>query len=364
MNTQKYILTCQSGLESLVKRECERLGLSHIHAQDRLVEASGVPKNIYELLVWSRFANRVYLELGRAEVQDFDRLYDLIDGVNWSEYLDRSHDIIIDASSTRSDLSSVPAIQSMGKKAIYENMRILGDVNTYRKIETHILILIIDNTAHILLDVTGDPLHKRGYRTEAGEAPIKENLWAALVAFSGWRYKSPLFDPCAGSGTIAIEAAMMARNIAPWLQRHFRIEDLPFHDSQILETVQEEARAKSYPSGSYQILAQDIDPEMIRIAQSNARRAWVEEDITFLVGDALDPDGTYAKFAGMTISNPPYGKRLEWINLDDLYETLLGKIRMHGGGLITSYHIDDIRPLSNKKLLNGSEECRFWYRKN
>jgi putative N6-adenine-specific DNA methylase len=215
MNTQRYILTCQSGLESLVKRECEKLGLSHIHAQDRLVEASGKEKNLYELLIWTRFANRVYLELGRAEVRDFDQLYDLIDGIDWTRYLDRTHHIVIDASSTRSDLSSVPAIQSMGKKAIYENMRILGEVTTRDPIETHILILIINNIAYILLDVTGDPLHKRGYRTEAGEAPIKENLAAALVAFSGWRYKFPIFDPCAGSGTIAIEAAMMARNIAP-----------------------------------------------------------------------------------------------------------------------------------------------------
>jgi putative N6-adenine-specific DNA methylase len=296
MNTQRYIITCQSGLESLVKRECEKLGLNHIHAQDRLVEASGVPKNLYELLIWSRFANRVYLELGRAEVRDFDTLYTLVDSIDWEHYLDRSHDIIIDASSTRSDLSSVPAIQSMGKKALYENMRIMGNVTTRNPVETHVLILIINNIAYILLDVTGDPLHKRGYRTEAGEAPIKENLAAALVAFSGWRYKAPLFDPCAGSGTIAIEAALMARNIAPGLHRHFRVEDLPLHDGRLLESTQAEAQSKSYPSGSYQILAQDIDPTMIPIAEANARRAGVSEDITFMTGDVLDNSSRYATY--------------------------------------------------------------------
>jgi putative N6-adenine-specific DNA methylase len=311
MNTQRYILTCQSGLESLVKRECEKLGLNHIHVQDRLVEATGSNKQLYELLIWSRFANRVYIELGRAEVRNFDTLYTLIDSIDWEKYLDRSHDIIIDASSTRSDLSSVPAIQSMGKKAVYENMRILGEPTNRNPIETHILILIINNIAYVLLDVTGDPLHKRGYRTESGEAPIKENLAAALVAFSGWRYKSPLFDPCAGSGTIPIEAAMMARNIAPGIKRHFRIEDLPFHDAQLFENIQVEANTKSYPSGSYRIFTQDIDPAMIHIAESNARRAGVSEDITFLVGDTLDTQGTYAQFEGTTITNPPYGKRLE-----------------------------------------------------
>jgi putative N6-adenine-specific DNA methylase len=115
--------------------------------------------------------------------------------------------------------------------------------------EVHILILIIDNIAHILLDVTGDPLHKRGYRREAGEAPIKENLAAALLAFSGWRYREPLVDPFCGSGTIAIEAALMARNIAPGLFRHFRVEELPFFESDMMEIVRDEAEKKIYPSG-------------------------------------------------------------------------------------------------------------------
>jgi 23S rRNA G2445 N2-methylase RlmL len=267
---QHFVLTCQSGLESLVKRECERLHVSDIRAQDRLVKCAGTPENMYELLVWSRFSNRVYLSLAEERVIDFDSLYALCEGIEWNNYLTGREYIVVEASSTRSALMSVPSIQSIAQKSIYGTM---NTPNTTSGIEVHILILIIDDIAHILLDVTGDPLHKRGYRTEAGEAPIKENLAAALVAFANWKYSTPLVDPFCGSGTIAIESAMIARNIAPGLARHFRIESLPCHDKELLAGVRTRGTAKSYPSGKYKIYASDIDPEMVRIARKNAERA-------------------------------------------------------------------------------------------
>jgi putative N6-adenine-specific DNA methylase len=265
-----FVLTCQSGLESLVKRECERIGLQDIHAQDRLVKCGGSEKNMYELLIWSRFANRVYLSLSESRIIDFDTLHDTLSSIEWSEYLTGKERIVIEASSTKSTLASVPTIQSVGQNAIFST---LVTPNYTNDTEVHILILIIDDIAHILLDVTGDPLHKRGYRREAGEAPLKENLAAALLAFSGWKYKQPLMDPFCGSGTIAIEAAMMARGIAPGLFRGFRIEELPCFSESLLENVRAEAEKKIYPSGSYTIIASDIEPEMIRISEENARRA-------------------------------------------------------------------------------------------
>jgi 23S rRNA G2445 N2-methylase RlmL len=168
-----FLLTCQSGLESLVKRECEKLRLTDIRAQDRLVKCSGSNKNLYELLVWSRFANRVYLSLGEAKITDFDKLFDLCSDIDWNAHLTGRERIVIEASSTRSALESVPTIQAVAQKAIFSTM---NTPNTTSGVEVHILILIIDDIAHILLDVTGEPLHKRGYRIEAGEAPIKENL--------------------------------------------------------------------------------------------------------------------------------------------------------------------------------------------
>jgi len=265
-----FLLTCQSGLESLVKHDCERLRLEDIHAQDRLVKCSGTEKNLYELLIWSRFANRVYLSLAEESITDFERLFAVCADIDWSTHLTGRERIVIEASSTRSTLESVPTIQAVAQKAIFSTM---NTPNTTSGVEVHILILVIDDIAHILLDVTGEPLHKRGYRIEAGEAPIKENLAAALVAWSNWKYSSPLIDPFCGSGTIPIEAAMIARNIAPGLMRHFRIESLISHNKELFAEVKTEAKSKSYPSGKYTIIGRDIEPEMIRIALGNAMRA-------------------------------------------------------------------------------------------
>lgn len=185
-------LTCQSGLESLVRRESEKLGLTETTGQDRLVSGKGSLEVVYRLLIGSRFANRVYMEIGNAKITDFDTLHDILADMSWGDYLTGRENIIIEASSTRSVLTSTPTIQSVAQKAIFSTLHTPNNANA---IEVHVLILIVDDIAHILLDVTGDPLHKRGYRKEAGEAPLKENLAAALVAFSGWRYKEPLSDP-------------------------------------------------------------------------------------------------------------------------------------------------------------------------
>jgi putative N6-adenine-specific DNA methylase len=205
-------ITCQSGLESLVRRESEKIGLKEVKVQDRLISGLGNLTQAYELLVRSRFANRIYIDIHTAKITDFDTLHDTLADISWGDYLTGKELIVIEASSTRSTLSSIPTIQSVSQKAIFST---LHTPNNAHAVEVHILILIIDDIAHILLDITGDPLHKRGYREEAGEAPIKENLAAALVAFTSWKYREPLFDPFCGSGTIAIEAAMLARNIAP-----------------------------------------------------------------------------------------------------------------------------------------------------
>jgi putative N6-adenine-specific DNA methylase len=335
----------------------EKIWLSDIRGQDRLVSGTGELKQLYELLVWSRFANKVYINLSEEKITDFDGLFDLMSQIEWSKYLDLSHRIVLDASSTRSTLSSTPTIQSISEKALEESV---GKLNPISDIETHILILIIDDIAHILLDVTGDPLHKRGYRSEAWEAPIKENLAAALVAFSGWRYKEPLLDPFCGSGTIPIEAAMMARNIPPGLSRSFRIESLPFYDISLLREVKLEAKGKIYPTGNYKIYASDKDHKLVKIAYENARRAGVEKDIEFSSEDFVG--GSISEWITI-VTNPPYGKRIWWENLAEIYKELYNKIISNGGWFITSFSLETTLGLSNKKLLNGADECRFWYKK-
>ena len=152
---------------------------------------------------------------------------------------------------------------------------------------------------------------------------------------------------------------MMARNIAPGGDRRFRIESLPFHDAEELTSVRNIARMKAYPSGAYQIFASDIDPEMIEIAKANAERAGVGSDITFSISNFLEATSE----VGTTVTNPPYGKRLESDDLDEIYKRLIAKVSGYGGGFITNYPVDVRFGLANRKLLNGSEECRFYYKK-
>jgi putative N6-adenine-specific DNA methylase len=305
----------------------------------------------------SRFANRVYLNLGTAKVVDFDELFALVANIRWKEYINSNLPIIVDASSSRSILTSVPTIQSIWQKAIFESW-----VTSWKQSgiqELHILILIIDDTARILLDVTGEALHKRGYRTEQGEAPIKETLAAWLVAMSGWRYKEPLWDPCCGSGTLAIEAALMARNIAPGLGRKFRFMDLPFYEEIEYENIKEDLQEKEFV-WKYTITASDRDPEIIAIAKRNALRAWVRENIHFECEDFVDTDES----RWTIVTNPPYGNRLKDENLGDLYTKLIHEVQKNGWWFITSFPVDVRHGLANKKLLNGNEECRFWYKKD
>lgn len=351
------LLTCQSGLEWLVRREALKLGLEKSTWQDRIVEWIWSIDTMMKLCMGSRFANRVYLNLWSWMVEDFDTLYTLIANIHWNEYISPNLQLIIDGSSARSTLSSVPTIQSIGQKAI---------IDTYGKMpgkpwnqeELHILILIIDNTARILLDITGEALHKRWYRTEQGEAPIKETLAAWLVAMSAWRYKEAFWDPFCGSGTIAIEAALMARNIAPWLSRRFRFMDLPFYNASVYENIKEDLQESEFV-GKYNILATDRDPEIIAIAKRNALRAGVRENIHFECEDFLDSsDSTWT-----IVTNPPYGNRLKDENLGELYTKLIHTVQENGGWFITSFTVDVRHGLANKKLLNGNEECRFWYKK-
>jgi putative N6-adenine-specific DNA methylase len=315
---------------------------------------------LYTLLIGSRFANRVYLSVWNAPVHTFDDLYTLCSSINWKEYISGKERIIIESATKKSQLTSIPTIQSISQKAIFSTLLTPNNTNGT---EVHILILLIDNVARILIDVTGDPLHKRWYRKESGEAPIKENLAAALVAFSYWKYTETLYDPFCGSGTIAIEAAMIARNIAPGMHRHFRIAELPCFSPELFESAKKRAQSSIYPSGKYHILARDIDPEMIEIAKRNALRAGVGDDIVFESGNFLDKQPIPLSESYTLLTNPPYGNRLTSPTLSEIYTQLIHDIEQHGWGCITSVDIGK-HSLSNKKLLNWGEECRFWYKKH
>lgn len=331
------------------------------------MRASATEKQIYEALIWNRFANRVYLELASEKVETFDELFSFTEAISWEKYLPAGIAIVTEATAIKSTLSHTPSIQSIAKKAIVKQLT--DGTGTHRLYEdrtgdeAHIQIFVIENVAYILLDITGNALHKRGWRTESGEAPIKETLAAAIVALSGWKFREKFLDPFCGSGTIAIEAALLARNIAPGIGRHFAIENFRNFNKNLFDEVRREAREKFFPSGNYQIFGSDLDEETLQKAKNNAMRAGVEADIIFEKSDFFDASVTEKTWI---VTNPPYNVRLE--TDDEFYKNFLEKMlaREISGGFITSYECEknpNIKHFKDRKLYNGGLAARF-YKKN
>jgi len=216
----KYILSTIAWVESIAKKEIERQGWKIIEVNDRSVEFEGDSKTMVRVNLWSRVGNKVYQVLEESgRIDDFDKLYDLVSKIDFKKYFHHDYPIIVKAKSINSKLTATPSIQKIVKKAIIDSItdksgdKVIED----RELEKfEIMVVIINDKAKILLNTSGEALHKRWYRTETWDAPIKESLAAALVLLSGWRFKQNFYDIFCGSGTIAIEAAMIAKNIAPW----------------------------------------------------------------------------------------------------------------------------------------------------
>lgn len=366
----QFFITCQAWLETLIRKESEKFWLKNTTWQDRLIRWNWDEKTIYSLLINSRFANRIYLEITNQKVQTFDELFEIVEKIEWKKFLPNWIEIVTEATAIKSQLSHTPSIQSITKKAIVKNLtEWTGTHHLYENRnwnEAHIQVFVIENIAYILLDITGNALHKRWYRLETGDAPIKETLAAALVALSGWKFKEKFCDPFCGSGTFAIESAILARNIAPGLYRNFAIQNFPIFNKNLFLEAKNLAESKIFPSGKYQIFARDIDEKMIKIAKDNAIRAWVGNDIIFEVKNFFDE-----KIEEKTwiVTNPPYWIRLENENDEIFYKNFLKKFANENivWGFITSY--DKIFELTNRKnykdrkIFNGWLEARF-YKKN
>lgn len=303
----------------------------------------------------------------------------MVSEINWEDYLPKDATIVTEAVSVKSGLSHAPSIQSITKKAIVTRITKNTSSSYYyedHRQEVHVQVFLLDNTTYIGLDITGIPLHRRGYRTEAGDAPIKENLAAALITLSDWKYRLPLWDPFCGSGTIAIEAALLARNIAPGLGRSFAVERFPFFNLSLYRQAQKHLKAQIYPSGTYTIIASDHDASVVEKAERNAKRAQVDMDITFSVQTFRD--NTYKETLALfgdarpitMISNPPYGERLVPEEMEVLYQDILSTLNSPDilGGIITSSEIwENMVPkkhFRDRKLYNGNLPARFWLKKS
>jgi putative N6-adenine-specific DNA methylase len=366
----KYVLSTIAWVESIAKKEIERQWGKIEEVTDRLVTFSWWLELIPRVNMWSRVGNKLYMMMAEQDnVTDFDSLFDLINSINWKKIFKQDFPIYVKSSSVRSELFSARTIQSIWKKAIVKSL--VGEhwvVNEDQDLQkAEIFILIIDNKVRVLLNTSGNALHMRWYRTQAWEAPIKESLAAALVLLSNWRFKEAFYDPFCGSWTIAIEALMIAKNIAPWLKRAFAYEKLKLIDWETSENERALARKKTF-DWDYRIFASDLDEEMVELAKENAARAGLVWEINFEKKDfreLLDKELSWT-----LVSNPPYWERLKDENMKSLYNNIDKLFRINPdlwGWIISSYmEFDDLvkkDTYKKRKLYNWWEKCYFWRKK-
>ena len=305
----ELIATATFGLEAVVRREIEELGYEIIKTEDGKVTFAGDERAIVRSNLWLRCADRVLLKTCEFQALEFEDLFQGIKAYPWEEIIPEDGKFTVTCSTVKSKLHNPPAIQSVSKKAIVERMSEAYGIERFAETgaEYTVKVTMLKDRATITIDTSGSGLHKRGYRVAAVDAPIKETLAAALVQLSFFRPGRILADPCCGSGTIPIEAAMIGMNIAPGLSRTFACEKWDIIPRQIWKEERSAAFAAiTRPEGK--IYASDIDPKAVRAAQENAAEAGVDEYIEFKRADVKELDRLGER--GIIITNPPYGERI------------------------------------------------------
>lgn len=370
METIQLVAPCHFGMEAVLKREIYDLGYDITKVEDGRVTFEGDLEAICRSNIFLRTAERVMVQIGRFHATTFDELYENMKALSWEDWIPQDGKFWVKkASSVKSKLFSASDIQSICKKAMVDRLKMTYHTDWFKEdgASFPVRIFLLKDEVTVALDTTGDPLHKRGYRTWTSKAPISETLAAALIMLTPWRADRILVDPFCGSGTFLIEAAMMAANIAPGMNRSFTAEAWThLIPKQMWYDVVEEAEEMVDTDISCDLQGYDLDPDMIRIARANAKQAGVDHLIHFQQRDVADLK--HSKKYGFIITNPPYGERLEdKKDLPALYATIgqvyrdLDAWSMY---LITSYEEAERyigrKADKNRKLYNGMIRTYFY----
>mgnify|MGYP002569158289 CR=1 FL=1 len=370
MDTYELVVPCHFGLEAVTKREIYDLGYEITRVEDGRVTFAGDAEAICRANIFLRSAERVLLQVGRFRATTFDELFEGIKALPWEDYIPKDGKFWVKkASSIKSKLFSPSDIQSIAKKAMVERLKNVYRLNWFPEdgAPYPVRIFLLKDEVMVTLDTSGDSLHKRGYRLMTSKAPLTETLAAALIMLTPWNKTRILVDPFCGSGTIPIEAAMMAANMAPGMNRSFLAESWTHIISrkEWYACMDEAAELVDF-SQMPDIQGYDIDDEMVRIARENAKLAGVEQYIHFQRRgiEAL----SHPKKYGFIITNPPYGERLEDKNtIASIYRTLGERYRQLDSWslyMITSY--EDAQQMigrkadKNRKIYNGMLKTYYY----
>ena len=371
MTEFKLVATSAMGLESLVADEVKALGYKTT-SENGKIYFQGDELAIAKTNLWLRVADRVRIVAGEFEATTFDDLFEQTKAIPWERFLPVDAEFPVAGKSVKSTLYSVPDCQAIVKKAIVERLKIaykrigfFDESGPLFKLE----VSILKDKVTLTIDSSGTGLHKRGYRLAQGDAPLKETLAAALVKVSRWNPNRPFVDPFCGSGTIAIEAAMIGQNIAPGYNREFLSEEWPWINKNIWDQVREEAEDLAKYDQPLDISGFDYDPRMIKVAQENAAGAGFMDLIKFQTCDVRDL--TLDSLNGVMVGNPPYGERLGEVEEAEEITQELGRI-MKNYPSWSVYMLSSLenyekmyghRATKKRKLFNGfirTDLYQFW----
>ncbi len=307
--TLELCVPCLLGLEGPIADELRRMGMDNVRAENGRVYFSGGGEAVAKANIGLRIGERVLVELGRFKAVTFDQLFEGVKALPWETLIPKDGAFPVKGFSLDSQLFSVSDCQKIIKKAIVERLKAVYGIEWFPETGAlyQVQFSIMKDSASLCIDTSGEGLHKRGYRPAHNAAPLKETLAAAMVTLSRYRGREDFCDPFCGSGTIPIEAALIAKNRAPGLNRSFSAMNWQVFDKKLWDDAKEEARSKEY-NGDYRIVGADIDPEAVKMARENAQRAGVDDVVRFEVADATKFDRITQR--GIIVTNPPYGERI------------------------------------------------------
>ena len=364
----ELVATCLFGLEHLLGEEIEALGYERTNTINGRVTFIGDEEAVALANVSLRYAEHVFIKIGSFVATDFDMLFEGVRALPWFLYIGKLDAFPVKGHSIKSSLHSIPDCQAIIKKAIVKSlgahygMTVFPEENVKYQIE----FFILNDVATLMIDTSGMPLHKRGYRPVSNAAPIRETLAAAIAAQSRPRENVLFWDPLCGSGTIAIEAAMLMKNIAPGMHRSFLAESFPFIPSHLWRDAREEARENIVKQTDFRVFASDIDKECVELTWKNALRAGVSDILRSFVIDCRNISAEGRR--GTIVTNPPYGERLMTKSeAEELYRTMGRHFRSLAPWqvyIITSHpefeKFYGCRADKIKKLYNGMIPCYLY----
>ena len=367
MNKNQYCVPCLFGLEGIAGDELRRLNLEDVRVENGRVLFSGDESALARASIGLRTGERILIRLADFPAKTFEELFQGVYNTPLEDFIPKEGTFPVKGHCLNSQLMSVPDCQAIIKKAaskrLGERYGVAWLPETGAKYQLQFSLM--NDRAQLYLDTTGPGLHKRGYRAVGNDAPLRETLAAAMVLLTRYRGREFLWDPFCGSGTIVIEAALIARNQAPGLRRRFAEEAFAWSDSQVWNRAREEARDKEF-RGEYRILGSDNDPKCVSLSMANARKAGVGELIRFQDGDATKLPLPAQE--GILICNPPYGERMmEQQSAQRLYAALGRHLKFADGWkkyIITSEpefeHYFGARADKKRKLYNGMIKCDYY----